>query len=147
MSDYDDPETEAQWCAERRQEVSDYLRGEGLAHGRVGEWPAWQVCPYVSVWAIESLSHPGAVGWWAISGDLPSDHVSSSDAKSPREAVRAIASLWQEAAECMARGERHPSFSIGSGHQDEELGPMLASRAGLLLEWVDDDEAWVEDGA
>jgi len=147
MTDYDDPETEAQWCAERRQAVGDHLHGEGLAHGRVGGWPAWHVCPYVSVWAIESLSNPGTVGWWAISGDLPSDYVSSSDAESPREAVQAIASLWKEAAEYMARGERHPTFRIGSGNHDEELGPMLASRAGLLLEWVDDDEAWEEDEA
>lgn len=144
MSDYDDPETEAQWCAERRQEVADYLRREGLAHGQVGEWPAWHVRPYVSVWAIESLSRPGAVGWWAISGDLPNDYVSSSNAKSPREAVQAIASLWREAAEYMARGEKHPTFQIGSGQQDEKLAPMLASRAELLLEWIDDPKAWEE---
>lgn len=145
MSDYADPETEAQWCAERRQEVTDYLRREGLTHGQVGEWPAWHVCPYVSVWAIESLSSPGSVGWWAICGDLPNDYVSSRNAKSPREAVQAIALLWREAVEYMVRGEKHPMFRIGSGQQDEELAPMLASRAELLLDWVDDAEVWEED--
>lgn len=147
MSDYDGSEAEAQWCAERRQEVTDYLRREGVAHGEVGEWPAWHVCPYVSVWAIESVSCRGAVGWWAICGDLPNDYVSSSGAKSPREAVKAIATLWREAAEYMARGERHPTFRIGSGQQDQELAPVLASRAELLLEWVDDPEAWETDEA
>lgn len=36
MRDYDDPETEAQWCAERRQEVSDYLRREAHSNAAMG---------------------------------------------------------------------------------------------------------------
>ena len=147
MRDYDDPGIETQWCGERRKEVAEYLRGEGLTHGQIGAEPAWYVAPYVSVWAIESLATPGALGWWAISGDMPNDYVSASNAKTPREAVQAIASLWQEAAQYMSRGEKHPTFRIGSGLQDEELAPMLASRAELLLEWVDDAEAWEDADA
>jgi hypothetical protein len=45
----------------------------------------------------------------------------------------------------MERGEAHPTFVIGSGQNDEELAPLLASRAGLLLEWVEDDEAWSDE--
>jgi hypothetical protein len=78
---------------------------------------------------------------------MPNDYVSASNVKSPREAVLAIASLWQEAAQYMSRGERHPTFRIGSGQQDEELAPMLASRAELLLEWVRDAEAWNDDNS
>ncbi|MGN6829126.1 DUF4826 family protein [Paucibacter sp. M5-1] len=147
MPDFDDPEIDAQWCAERRREVAEYLRGEGLSHGRIGENPAWHVAPFVSVWAIENLASQTSVGWWAISGDMPNDYVSGSRASNPREAVQAIASLWQEAAQYMARGEKHPTFRIGSGEQDEELAPMLASRAALLLEWVDDPEAWEDEDA
>jgi hypothetical protein len=147
MPDYDDPEIEAQWCTERRQEVTDYLRREGLAHGEISAEPAWHVAPYVSVWAVESTATPGATGWWAVSGDMPNDYVSASKASNPREAVRAIATLWQEAAQYMARGEKHPTFRIGSGEQDKELAPMLASRAELLLEWVSDPQAWEEDEA
>ena len=142
MPDYDDPETEAQWFFERREEISEYLKREGVAHGAIGTEPAWYVAPYVSVWAIESLAEPGSVGWWVISGDMPNDYVSASQAKSPREAVQVIASLWQEAAGYMSRGEQHPTFVIGSGDSNEELGPLLASRAGLLLEWAGDPEAW-----
>ena len=147
MRDYDDPETDDQWCAERRHEVAEYLQGQGVVHGRIGDAPAWHVAPYASVWAIESLATPGSVGWWAISGDIPNDYVSASNARTPREAVRAIASLWREAAQYMSRGERHPTFRIGSGQQDEGLAPMLESRAELLLEWVSDPEIWEEDAA
>ncbi|WP_431261644.1 DUF4826 family protein [Roseateles chitinivorans] len=144
MHDENDPEADAQWCAERRKEVATYLRGEGVAHGNIAEMPAWHVAPYVSVWAIDSVDSPDSVGWWVICGDMPTDYVSASDAGSPREAVHRIASLWKEAAEYMARGEKHPSFLIGSGEQDEELAPLLASRAELLLEWVKDADAWEE---
>lgn len=147
MDDYDQPNVEAKWCAERRHEVAEYLETEGVSHGLIGERPAWHVAPYASVWAIESLAYPGTTGWWAISGDMPNDYVSASKATCPREAVRVIALLWQEAAECMARGDSHPTFRIGSGDRDHELAPLLASRAGLLLTWVADAQAWAEDEA
>ena len=145
MPDYDDPEIEARWCAERRAEVTEYLRREGVAHGEIGAMPAWRLAPYVSVWTVGSLASPGSVGWWAISGDMPNDYVSSSKAGTPREAVHAIASLWQDAARYMTRGEQHPTFVIGTGERMEELAPMLASRARLLLEWADDPTVWEED--
>ena len=145
MEDYDDPEAEAQWLTERRKEVLGYLRDEDITHGDIGQNPAWYVSPYVSVWAVESLVKSGSIGWWAISGDCPNDYVSASDAKSPREAVRAIASLWLEASHYMSRGERHPTFVIGSGDNDAELSPMLSSRAKLLLDWVADPEVWDDD--
>jgi len=86
MPDYDDPEVEAQWFAERREEVTNYLKGEGVTHGQIGDEPAWHVTPYVSVWAVESLKSPGSVGWWAICGDMPNDYVSASKASNPKEA-------------------------------------------------------------
>lgn len=145
MLDYDDPKIEAQWFAERRAEVSKYLKHEGVTHGQIGSEPAWHLAPYVSIWAVESLKSPGWVGWWAISGDLPNDYVSAEDIKTPREAMHAIASLWQEAAEYMSRGEPHPTFRIGSGENDKELAPMLTSRAETLLGWASDPEVWEED--
>ena len=142
MPDYDDPETEARWNAERRTEVLAYFEREGIAHADIADAPAWSVAPYASIWAVASRADAGAIGWWAISGDLPTDYVSSDKAATPRQAVSAIASLWVEAAQYMERGEPHPTFIIGTGDRAEELAPMLASRAALLLEWVDDPEAW-----
>ncbi len=145
MPDYDDPEIETQWFAERRAEVSRYLGEEGIVHGQIGAEPAWYLAPYASIWAIESLMNPGSVGWWAISGDMPNDYVSATNAGNPREATNAIASLWKEAAQYMTRGEQHPTFVIGSGERVEELAPMLASRAELLLAWVNDPDVWEEN--
>jgi hypothetical protein len=144
VTDYDNPEVDARWCLERRGEIAAYLQREGLTHGEIGDAPAWHVAPYVSVWAIESVAAPGHVGWWAISGDLPNDYVSADRVRTPREAVRAIASRWQEVVAFMSRGEEHPAFRIGAGQPDQGLAPLLASRARLLLDWVDDAELWEE---
>ena len=49
-----DPEVEERWCGEQRSRVADYLRSQGVDYGRIGQWPAWHLAPYVSIWAIES---------------------------------------------------------------------------------------------
>lgn len=145
MEDYENPEVEARWFAEQRSEVLAYLDREGVQHGGVHEVPAWSASPYISVWCVGSKSTQGSVGWWAICGDCPCDYVSAADVRNPRAAVKAIASLWQDKAAYMARGETHPTFAIGSGESDGELAPLLASRAELLLEWVEDDEVWGDE--
>jgi Domain of unknown function (DUF4826) len=106
LPDYNDPAVEEQWCAERRAEVTAYLQRERVDHGRVGEWPAWHVAPYVSIWAIESKQRPGWVGWWAICGDLPTDYVSAETIKEPRDAVRSIAEVARASA---THGDRQES--------------------------------------
>src|SRR5688572_31851449 len=74
--DYDDSDVEKQWCETARSQVARYLETQSVSHGQIGEWPAWHVAPYVSIWAVESQARPGWVGWWVICGDLPTDYVS-----------------------------------------------------------------------
>lgn len=140
--DYDDPVVEERWCSERREQIEAYLLRENVRHGQIGDWPAWHVAPYVSIWAIESATHPDKLGWWVICGDLPTDYVSATGLKDPREALRAIVTRWSEVAEYMIRGEAHPSIQIGEAHSWTELGPLLESRANLLAKWVEDDSIW-----
>ena len=142
MPHYDDPAVEEQWCEERRAQVTAYLQGEGVEHGRVGEWPAWHVVPYVSVWAIESKKRPERVGWWVICGDLPTDYVSAQGIKHPRAAVKSIAEAWREQARLMAAEETHPDIRLGRPEDWASLGPLLAARASMLLEWANDDSVW-----
>ena len=146
LRNYDDPAQEEKWCDERRTEVIAFLKREGVVHGRVGDWPAWHVAPYVSIWAIESAKRPEGIGWWVICGDLPTDYVSADAIKHPRDAMRALSQRWIKVSEHMARGEEHPAVSIGTPDSRPTLGPLLRSRAETLSDWVDDDEAW-EDQA
>ena len=142
MRDYDDPSVEEAWCEERRAQVTAYLRDEGVTHGQVGEWPAWHVAPYVSIWAIESKSHPDWSGWWVICGDLPTDYISAAQVRHPRAAMRAIAEDWREQVRLMADARRQVDPRIGRPEDWALLAPILETRVFLLLQWADDDSMW-----
>ena len=133
---------EEAWCANERAQVMDYLKQAQLVHGGVGEWPAWHVWPHVAVWAVESASRPGWVGWWAISGDLPTDYTTCGSERHPREGVRDIAQRWQTAAAQWEKENHTQEWSIGSPETEGALGPLLALRASLLLSYVADDTLW-----
>jgi hypothetical protein len=141
-ADYDDPKIEAEWLAERRQRILGYLRDEGIQHGGVAADPDWFLAPYVSIWMVESMTRPGAIGWWAISGDLPTDYLSGGDAPDARIAMAAFARRWREVSSYMLRGERHPTVSIGPPGREREFGDLLNRRAGILEDWANDNEMW-----
>ena len=140
--DYEDPEIEERWCDERRADVAEYLAGQNVKHGEIGEWPAWHFAPYVSVWAIESLKAPGRVGWWAISGDLPTDYVSAETIKHPRTAIYAFGDRWEEVASHIRRGQPHPTIRVGLPDAEPAPGPLLSARAKLLVSFAEDDAIW-----
>lgn len=143
--DYNDPAEEEKWCDDRRAEVVAYLRNENVEHGRIAEWPAWHVAPYVSIWAVESAHRPESIGWWVICGDVPSHYVSAKDVETPRKAMHVFAEKWLEVAAYMERGEHHPTTRIGPPQSWPELAPLLKSRAQLLSRWVEDDTIWEDD--
>jgi hypothetical protein len=135
--------SENNWIASQRMVVQEYLKREGVDHLGVGKYPAFHVSPYVAVWAVQSKKAPGWVGWWAISGDLPTDYVSRGKIAHPREALRAFAHEWRELSERMRRGERNPDFKLSTPAQWPELGDLLRRRAQILRSYADNDEIWV----
>src|SRR5262245_54418715 len=140
--DYDDPAVEERWCDEQRATVCSYLRSQKVDHGRVGEWPAWHIAPYASIWAIESLARPKWIGWWVICGDLPTDYISSGDVKPPqhpRKAMLVFAKNWLEVVKAWKDGREIENTRIGEPSSHDELAPLLEARAKLLLEWAEDD--------
>jgi hypothetical protein len=142
MDDVFDAAAEEAWVSEQRSTVADYLRREGVEHGAIGAWPAWHVQPYLAILAIESFGAPGRVGWWTISGDVPTDYVSFDDADHPREVVRHFARQWAEVSAFMLRGEPHPEATIGTPDQWPALGDLLRRRAELLRSYATDDSIW-----
>ncbi len=128
------------WCDQRRDDVAQYLRNQGLQHGEIGEVPAWFVAPVISVWAIESLKLPGSIGWWAISGDLPTDYCSADQCRHPRLALKRIAERWRQEIAATQSGDDR----IGATGLDIALMPLLQARAMLLSTFADDDAAWPE---
>jgi hypothetical protein len=132
------------WCDDQRSIVAGYLAQQGVEHGEIGEWPAWHIQPYVAIWAVESIVRPGWVGWWAISGDLPTDYTSCGAERHPRAGLRDIAQRWKEGASLMAQGETTPDWNIGTRANQTDLSQLLAARVDLLLSFVADDTLWPE---
>ena len=147
LEDYDNAEIEDKWCEEQRKTVSAYLKKQGVKHGQIGEWPAWHVAPYVSIWAIESFKKRMWIGRWVICGDLPTDYISSSDIEPPqhpRKALNVIASNWLRYVEDWKKGKEQKECHIGGSGSFAELAPLLTQRAKLLREWAEDDSLWEE---
>jgi hypothetical protein len=141
LEDFNDPAQHADWIREQRTNVLEYLAGEGVG-ANVPPEPSWLEAPYVAIWPAMSNAAPGRVGWWVISGDVPTDCVSSGEIRDARSAMRVFARRWQRASKRMARGETSDDFSLGTPSEWPQLAPMLASRASLLADWAADDELW-----
>ena len=137
-------EKEAAWVASEREKVISYLVTQKCAHAGVGEWPAFHIDPYIALWAIQSPSHPGRIGWWAISGDCPTDYMSSASGYHPREALRYFSSEWLAASEAMKRGEPYEGVKIGKPELWPEMAPLLQTRAEILREYAEDDGWWTD---
>jgi hypothetical protein len=138
----EESQEESLWNSSMRRKVTEYIARQGIAHGQIGEAPAWSVFPCISIWAIESGKSPGWVGWWVICGDCPTDYATCTGDRTPRAAVEEFASRWRSASAAMLIGEHLPGFSVGVSDNAEELAPRLASRAELLAEWALDDDLW-----
>ena len=142
---YDDPAREAAWLGEQRGRVEAYLTAQCVTHGGVADAPAWFVAPYLAVWPVTSLkSGSPSVGWWVLSGDVPTDYLSSAEGRDAREAMRAFSRRWSDLATRMDRGEAHPTMRVGDAERAAELAPLLHARAKLLRLFADDDECWDE---
>jgi hypothetical protein len=138
-------DTEELWCGSQRVAVTNYLRSQDVQHGEIGDWPAWHVTGCVAIWAIESVARPGWIGWWAISGDLPTDYCSAADIEPPqhpRKALRVLAERWLASAAAWENGLETPDFQIAGSPLNRELVPLLKSRAETLLGFASNDDLW-----
>lgn len=135
--------SEEQWIASERQKVIDYLKLQGCRHAGVETSPTFHVEPDIALWAVQSTIHTGRVGWWAISGDVPTDYMSSTLGEHPREALRHFSAVWADVADHMRRGKPHPNLEMGSPAEWPEMAEMLQQRADALALYAD-EEGWDE---
>jgi hypothetical protein len=141
MIDDRSDEREWAWCAEQRQQVIAHFHDEGLAIPAVEELPVWHVAPIVSVWAVEDASDTSR-RWWAISGDLPTDHIVREPKSSPRQALHDIGLRWRDGAAKWAKGQSAEGWGLRNRDKEKELAPLLAVRAELFLDIAADDSNW-----
>lgn len=130
------------WVSVERGRVKAYLEREGISEPNV-EWPAFDVPPYFAIWAVESKRAPGKVGWWAFSGDFPTDYVSENGNCHPRSALRLLLDQWSSYLPALKAGTQPDGVNLGCGSsRPEMLGDLLEKRVAVLKRWVDDDDLW-----
>jgi hypothetical protein len=130
--------TEAAWAAEQRNVILNYLASQRVEHAGVSSEPRWFLAPYVAVWAVRSKANPSRIGWWGISGDLPTDYISCTTERSDADVLLAFARQWKAAAERMAAGGQPPGYRAGPPGQEKQLAPLLQARAELLEDFARD---------
>ena len=138
--DSDDSETieseeDSAWVKRQREIVTSYLDKERCEHNGVSLEPRWFLRPHIAVWAVRSKKNPDRVGWWAISGDLPTDYITASHEKRTGDVLIAFAQQWRPLAERMARGESQPEYHIGPPSEATTLAPLLLARAEILQQF------------
>ena len=134
---------EEKWIAEEREKVIAYLDFQNCRHAGVEKWPTFHVEPDLALWAVQSIHHSGRVGWWAISGDVPTDYMSSTLGEYPRDALRHFSEIWADVADHMRRGKAHPTMDMGTPDEWPDLAEMLQHRADALAEYASED-GWEE---
>ena len=126
---------DAVWAGKQREVIQAYLQSQGCDHAGVSLEPRWFLSPYLAIWAIRSKANPDAVGWWAISGDVPTDYMTAAqDIRSAADVLAAFGRQWSQSAESMSRGEH---VGIGKPENVRELAPLLRIRAGMLQKLSD----------
>ena len=132
---------EEQWIAEEHRKVVHFLKVQGCRHGGVEQWPTFHVFPDFALWAVQSIRHDGRAGWWAISGDVPTDYMSTDRNDHPREALRHFSREWADVADHMRRGVEHPTLGMGTPAEWPALSEMLQVRSDALANYAE-DEGW-----
>jgi hypothetical protein len=137
ITEIDDP-TDAAWIVEQRNRVLEYLASQKVQHAGVSLEPRWFLSPYVAVWAVRSNTHADRIGWWAISGDVPTDYMTCTTERSASDVLLSFSRQWKTLAAEMAVGKRLPRYHIGPAGSEKEFAEMLLTRAELLVDFAND---------
>lgn len=139
---FDDPQVEEEWCLIQQEHVEWFLDLQAIQHGRIGEWPAFHIAPHLSVWAIESGVEENLLGWWVITGDLPTDYFSALDIHHPRQVLTAAADRWEKLLTNIEKGITDDEMTIEGLAEDKERQNILRVRIDLLRKTAEPDEFW-----
>jgi len=142
---YDDPEVEAAFCGACYEKLVKRLEEDDIRYGSIRNDPLSYDPDLACVWAIEEPDIPGMVGWWAISGDVPTTWLPANEVPDPRSFLRIVSERWRAAADAMETGDPPPELTLGPTKEWPRLVPMLRRRADTLEYWAGEDEAWEED--
>ena len=105
--------------------------------------PAWVLPFQILIGKVRAQGQSTDFKWF-ICGEIPTDHLPSSVATTPRDAARHFVMKWQlAAARFQQRTEQNPSVTT-SESQREDPGKQLSDNAEALYGLVEDDRLWLQ---
>lgn len=120
------------WFNSQVQRAGQYLANQGVILEKVEQDKSTYVAPLFSILKIRSKDRKR---FWVIVGDLPTDFIPDSTAKTAREALRHFALHWQLKAEQM----------IQAGIRDtvqRDYAQLLVTKAQAIYPFVDNKSLW-----
>ncbi len=139
-----DVERFAGWLKEQIQGMSRHVYTSGLISTEATGLCVWSVPHLVflgQIWPKEDRSKK----YWVISGlDLPTDHIDSGLAATPRDAARHFSMKWQlQSANIADLGEQRESKDDSPASTDwQQIAGSLRSNAEALYTLIERDELW-----
>ena len=130
------------WVKKQLDAAVQKLMKQGLFDNLIIEAkPAW-VMPYqILIGKIRAQGQPTAFDWF-ICGEVPTDHLESVVASSPREAARHFAMKWQlQAARYQQTTASQPADTELQSSEPKQV-EQLTEKAEALYELVEHEQLW-----
>lgn len=142
MSDKTDSKEALAWAREKlRKAVDETIQRGAFVDQVVEAKPIWVLHEKVAIGQARESSRSDAFVW-IICGDLPTDHVGSRAAATPRDALRHFALKWHMDA------ERYKIPAVRKAHgwpEDKDVSHLtdqLIAKAEELYAIVEEDSLW-----
>lgn len=126
------------WVREQFQNANAHLAEHGLISDRVLTQESRYLAPLVALWKFTLQGMDETV--WAISGDLPLDHIDCESAKTPQDALRYFSYRWQMKANKLLEGG-----AAAKSNEEYEYAQELIKGAENLFPLTEMEELWKEE--
>ncbi|MDK1286159.1 DUF4826 family protein [Pseudoalteromonas umbrosa] len=120
------------WQRQQLHAAQRYLAEKGIITNKVIEKECRILPPALAVWRLEDQT---GKGYWAISGQVPTDAVEVKVAKSARDALKHLSYQWQIKADGI----------LSSGVKDKtqlDFANLLVNKAHDIYAIYDNDKLW-----
>ena len=145
MSEITDPETHPgaeAWIRSTFDDAVKRILKVGVISGAMAEArPAWALPHRLVIGQIRESANDEDFTW-IICGELPTDHISSRVASTPRDAARHVALKWQMNAEKFRDPEHRKKLGISEVVDWAAECDRVTHQAEELYAIADDDRIW-----
>lgn len=134
-NEFETEQAQNQWVREQFQKANKHLAENGIIPDRVIMEQSRYLVPFVAVWKVVANT-PKKKQYWVISGDLPSDFVDLSVAKTARDALKHFSLSWQLKAENLIQS------GATKDSTQAKFANLLIDRAQNLYDLQANDKLW-----